>query len=190
MAICNSGIDNRVVRINIVIDDSMAIHNKMRKLPTVIKLEEFIQILKVTKKPRHKTAFCLGFFCCLRVSEVVKLQQQDIDLGRKMLFIRQAKGSKDRYVPIPKPVVRALKHVPIQVTPRALQLAINKYSEKALGRKIKFHTLRHSGATHYMEQGMDIRQIQQLLGHSNLNTTMIYTHVSPEGVLNKMEEIW
>lgn len=162
----------------------------MRKLPGVITLKEFMKILKVTKKKHHQIAFSLGFFCCLRVSEVTKLDKKDIDLNRKMLFIRQAKGSKDRYVPIPKPVVRGLKNIPVSVTPRALQMAINKYSEIALGKKIKFHTLRHSGATHYLEKGMDLRQIQQLLGHSNLNTTMIYTHVSPEGVLNKMDEIW
>jgi integrase/recombinase XerD len=162
----------------------------MRRLPKVITFEEFMKIIKVTRKASHKLAFSLGFFCCLRVSEVTKLELSDVDMGRKMLFIRQAKGDKDRYVPIPKPVVRGFKHLPISVTPRALQFAINKYSEIALGRKIKFHTLRHSGATHYLRKGMDIRQIQQLLGHAQLNTTMIYTHVSPQDVQDTMDKIW
>jgi integrase len=160
------------------------------KLPEVITAEEFNKLLKATKKNTHKLAFSLGFFCGLRISEVVKLQPGDVDLNRGMLFIRQAKNNKDRYVPIPSPIKRGLKHLPIKLGPRALQISISKLSEKVLGRRIKFHTLRHSAATHYLSSGMNIRQVQQLLGHSRLDTTMIYTHVSPDDLKKKMDDIW
>lgn len=160
------------------------------KLPEVITEEDYLKIIKATKKQDHKLAFSLAFFCGLRVSEVVKLQKADVDLDRGMLFIRQAKGSKDRYVPIPPPLRTRLKELPISCGIRALELAINRISLAAINRKIKFHTLRHSAATLYLSKGMNIRQVQQLLGHSRLDTTMIYTHVSPDDIKSKMEEIW
>ena len=161
-----------------------------RKLPEVISLEQLILILKATKKKNHKLAFSLGFFCCLRISEVCKLNNDDVDRNRMMLFIRQAKGGKDRFVPIPKPVLSGLRNLPIKLTHRALQLSINKLGKEVIGRKINFHLLRHSGATHYLSKGMNLREVQQLLGHSKIETTTIYTHISPEGIKNKMDDIW
>ena len=161
-----------------------------RKLPQVLTDKEIAKIIRATKKKHHQLAFALGFFCCLRVSEVVNLKPDDVDLGRNMLFIRQSKGNKDRYVPIPKPVRRGLKHLPIKCGIRSLQIAINNYGEKVLGKRINFHLLRHSGATYYLRNGMDVRVVQQLLGHSRLDTTMIYTHVNPTDVQEKMNEIW
>ncbi len=152
---------------------------KQRKLPEVITIEEFNSIIKNTKKPEHKLAFKLGFLCCLRISEVLKLDKKDIEKNRGYLFIRQAKGNKDRYVPIAKPLLKDLKYVPIKIKRRALQHAINKISQKAIGKRIHFHTLRHSGATFYLNQGMNLREVQQLLGHSRIDTTTIYTHISP-----------
>lgn len=161
-----------------------------RRLPEVINEPDFMKLLKACKNEKHKLAFSLAFFCGLRVSEVTKLKPEDVDLGRGMLFIREAKGKKDRYVPIPPPLIKGLKHLPVGVGDRALQIAINKLGLEVLGKKHHFHTLRHSSATLYLSRGMNIRQVQQLLGHSRLDTTMIYTHVSPDDVKAKMEEIW
>jgi len=159
-------------------------------LPQVITEEEFVMIIKATKSKERRLAFRLGYVLGLRISEVIKLQPEDVDYNRRMLFIRQAKGSKDRYVPFPKKLTKLLKHLPIKVGSRALQYAINNISEQVIGRKMKFHSLRHSAATNYLSKGMNIRQVQQLLGHSNLNTTMIYTHVNPEDIRDVMDSVW
>jgi len=160
------------------------------RLPEVITIEDFGNILEHTEKPKHRLAFKLGMLAGLRVSEVINLKPKDIDLERNYIFIRGGKGNKDRYVPIPKPLLRDLKNLPIDQTTRALEKAIKRTAIKAINKDIHFHTLRHSAATFWLSQGMDMRQIQVLLGHSSLNTTMIYTHVSLSDVEKKFEEIW
>ncbi len=166
-----------------------------KKLPQVINTDEFAKILEqVQRKSRFhlKLAFSLGFFCCLRVSEVVKLKKEDIDLQRGYLLISEGKGGKDRYVPIPPIMRRQLIRFPKakKVGIRALQKSFKKMAQKAIGRDLNFHVLRHSGATHCLSNGMDIRQVQVLLGHSSVQTTMIYLHVNPDQVKKKMDEIW
>jgi len=160
------------------------------KLPEVITLKEFEEVLKQTKKPEHKLAFKLGFLCCLRISEVLKLQKEDIDKNRGYLHIRQGKGGKDRMVPIAKPLIKDLKHIPIKIKRRALQHAISKIAQESINKKIHFHTLRHSGATFYLNQGMNLREVQQLLGHSRIDTTTIYTHINPSDLKNKFKSLW
>ena len=160
-----------------------------RKIPETITEEEFLQILKHTKKKHHRLAFILGFYACMRVSEIVKLRPEDVDKGQKLIRIKQAKGGKDRNIPLPPQAVRGLKYLPIKCGVRALEKAINRISEKAIGRKIKFHTLRHSGATYYLnKKKWDLRSVQVLLGHSRITTTEIYTHVKPEDLIEKMWE--
>lgn len=164
----------------------------VRKLPTVLTLIEFNQLLKKVKKRNHRIAFKLGFYCGLRISEVIKLKPTDVDYGRQMLFLSQAKGSKDAYVPFPPKLGWELKrYLPVNITSRGLQKAIKKYAIKAkIEKDITFHTLRHSCATYWLEQGKDIRVIQNLLRHSKIETTTIYTHVSPELVKKEMNELW
>jgi len=162
---------------------------KGRKLPETITEEEFIKILKATRKKHHRLAFILGFYGCMRVSEIVKLKPEDMDRGQRLIRIKQAKGNKDRNIPIPPQAVRGLSYLPIKCGVRALEIAINKISLKAIGKKIKFHTLRHSGATYYLnKKKWSIRQVQQLLGHSKIQTTEIYTHVTPQDLIDKMWE--
>jgi len=159
----------------------------MKKIPTTIKEDELLQILRKTKHKHHLIAFALGFYQCLRVSEVVKLQQEHIDKGRKLLYIKQAKGKKDRHIPIAPEIMGSLKHVPVGCGIRALQIAFKNKAMEVLGKDLHFHTLRHSGATHYLNvKKWDIRQLQVLLGHSNIQITEIYTHVDPVDLVNKM----
>lgn len=157
-----------------------------RKLPKTMSEAEFLEGLKGVKQKNHKIAFMLGFYQCMRVSEVVKLRPEDVDRERGFIHILDAKGGKDRDIPIMKPVEGGLKHLPVKVGCRALQKALKRYWAGH-----KFHDLRHSGATYYLNvKKVDIRLIQQLLGHSRLDTTQIYTHVTPEGLKEGFTEVW
>ena len=111
-------------------------------------------------------------------------------ISQRVLAHQTSKREKNRYVPIAKLLIKDLKHIPIKIKRRALQHAISKISEKTINKKIHFHTLRHAGATYYLSQGMNLREIQQLLGHSRIDTTTIYTHISPIDLKNKFSELW
>lgn len=158
----------------------------MKKIPETISEQEFLDKLKDVKKKHIKLAFMLGFYQCMRVSEVVKLNLVDIDTSRGFVHIRQAKGGKDRQVPLMPPMSRIIKHLPVGIGPRALQKQIKKYWPR-----LHFHCLRHSGATMYLnEKGVDVRIIQVLLGHSRLDTTQIYTKVTPKNLSEVFNKVW
>lgn len=158
-----------------------------RKIPETITEQELSQLVHVVKDQRKKLALMLGFYQCMRVSEVTKLTSENIDLGRKLILIKAGKGNKDRHIPIAPEVLRGLKHLPIGCGDRNLQIFFKKLALKVLQKDLHFHTLRHSGATHYLNvKGWDVRYVQQFLGHSKLDTTQIYTHVSPKNLIDKM----
>lgn len=157
-----------------------------RQLPKTISESQFIEVIKKITNAKHKLAFMLGFYQCMRVSEVSKLLPEHIDRGRGFIHILAGKGNKDRDIPIMKPVERGLSHLPIGIGIRGLQKAFKKYFPE-----LHFHSLRHSGATMYLnDKGKDIRVIQQLLGHSRLDTTQIYTHITPDNLKQQFEEVW
>jgi len=133
----------------------------------------------------------------LRVSEIVKLRVENIDSERCLIHIRDAKGKKDRYTILPKSIKELLNHywktyklgysgwlfqgaVPGQhLSSRSIQAVFGRAVEKScINKPVTMHTLRHSFATHLLEQGTDLRYIQELLGHQSSKTTEIYTHVS------------
>jgi len=158
------------------------------KLPEIITEEELQKILKVTKKPKHKLAFALGFYQAMRISEVVKLKTENINKGQKLILIKQAKGKKDRNIPIAPEVMNGLKHLPIGVGVRALQKSFKKYLKIALDRDdLSFHSLRHSGVTHYLtKKKWNSLEVQRFAGHSKISTTELYTHISPENLVDRM----
>ncbi len=158
-----------------------------RKIPEVISEQEFIKLVRAVKKPHHRIAFILGFYGCMRISEIVNLKKENIDRGQRILRLKQAKGKKDRNIPIPPQAVRGLSNIPITCGIRALQIAFKHYGNRVLHKNLHFHQLRHSGATHYLnKKKWSTRQVQQLLGHSKIQTTEIYTHVTPEVLIEKM----
>jgi site-specific recombinase XerD len=152
----------------------------MKKIPNTISEEELQRIIKVTRKKSHKVAYLLGFYQCLRISEIVKLQKKDIDMARGFLHIKQAKGNKDRDIPIMDKVKHHLRYIPIEIGIRALERSLKRHAKKAIDKDIHPHTLRHSGASYYLnEKGIDIRYIKDLLGHARISTTDIYVHTNP-----------
>jgi len=160
----------------------------MRKLPDTVSKAEIDLLIKHTRLIHHKLAYLLGFYQCLRISEVVGLEAINIDSQRGFIHIKQGKGNKDRDIPIMPELKHYLRYVPIKVGVRALERSIKRIGLKVLKKDIHFHTLRHSGATYYLnKRGIDIRNIQTLLGHSRLDTTQIYTHVTPESLKKAFE---
>lgn len=168
---------------------------KEKKLPIVLSKQEIDKMIKVIKNPKHKFVIQFLYSTGMRVSEVVKVKMKDIDFDRKLILIRCGKGKKDRYTLLANSLIKILKrqsklkkkndylftsfdgkkhwHV------MSVQKIIKSASELAGIRKnVSAHTLRHSFATHLLEKGIDIRYIQELLGHKNLETTQIYTKVA------------
>jgi integrase/recombinase XerD len=160
----------------------------MSKLPETLTEPEFEQLIKATLKTHHKAAFALGFYQGMRVSEIVNLKQEHIDEGQHIIRIKQGKGGKDRNIPIAPKMLKGLKHVPIGCGVRSLEIAFKSTLKRAgINKDLHFHSLRHSCATHLLNvQKWNIRQVQQFLGHANLNTTQIYTHVSPQDLVDLM----
>ena len=179
--------------------EQLARPSKERKLPIVLSKEEVKRILNSIVNDKHQLMITLIYACGLRRSELINLQLVDIDGERSTLHIRQSKGKKDRMVPLPIVLLDRLREYYKKYQPKtylfegithgtpysatSLQKILSRASSKsgiAAKKKITLHTLRHSYATHLLENGTDLRYIQVLLGHSSSKTTEIYTHVSSE----------
>lgn len=172
---------------------------KSKTLPNVLSKEEVKLILNAHNNYKHKTMLCLIYACGLRRGELLNLQPADVDSKRSLLIIRQAKGRKDRVVPISEKIIEMLREYYKMYKPKVWlfegQNAGEQYSEKSLQNVLKqalekakikkpvtLHWLRHSYATHLLEAGTDLRYIQELLGHKSSKTTEIYTHVSTKSL--------
>lgn len=167
----------------------------VKKLPVAIDEDEFYELIKHTKSEHHKVAFLLGYGAGLRVSEVVKLEKRDIDFKEGKILIRQAKGSKDRVVPIPKAFKpKHLEFIPIKCGVRALQIAFKNAIKKARLNETKpnahFHSLRHGFATQCVKKGIPIHHIRTLMGHTNISTTNVYLEANPKEALKSYEELF
>lgn len=159
----------------------------MLKLPEIITEDELKLLIKHTAKSHHKLAFALGFYECMRVSEVVKILPENVNKELRLLHIKQAKGSKDRMIPIAPEILKALKFLPIGCGARALQIAFKIKAKAILNKDLHFHSLRHSGCTHYLTvKHWSTREVQRMAGHSKVSTTEIYLHVSPQNLVDRM----
>lgn len=163
-------------------------------LPKYLSKEEILKMLTVTENLKHKSLISLLYGCGLRVSEVINLKIRDIDSKSGTISIIQAKGKKDRYVMLPQSVLPLLRDYFKMFSPstylfegeegekysiRSVQLIVKQAALKAKIQKLVTpHILRHSFATHLIENGTDIRYIQELLGHNSVTTTQIYTHIT------------
>ncbi|MEJ7780875.1 MAG: site-specific integrase [Daejeonella sp.] len=179
------------------------IHRPKREklLPNVLSKEEIKAILNAPRNIKHKAMLCLIYSCGLRRSELLNLKAQHVDSKRKLLIIKQSKGKKDRVVPLSEKIIIQLQEYYRLYRPNIWlfegQNAGDQYSEKSLSnvlsqsvlkakiqKPVTLHWLRHSYATHLLENGTDLRYIQEILGHNSSKTTEIYTHVSTKSLQN------
>lgn len=162
---------------------------KNKSLPKIIDKDLLKNTIPNIKNIKHKSILMLAYSCGLRVSEVINLKIEHIQSERGLILIENAKGSKDRYVPLSENVLKTLRkyfkeYRPIeylfngQKSLKYSTTSCNKIVKKYLGNQYHFHQLRHSSFTSMLESGTDIRIIQKVAGHKNVKTTQIYTHVS------------
>ena len=192
---------------------------KEKKLPDVLSIDEVRQLIGAVRKPRYRTYFSTVYSLGLRRNEGLHLQVRDIDSARMLVHVHRGKGAKDRFVPLPARTLALLREYwvthrnPVWLFPDigsdqrqavssdrpmskdGVQHAMQRVVHQLGMRKaVSIHTLRHSYATHLLEAGVNLRLIQQYLGHSSLQTTMVYLHlttVSQEqavAVINKLME--
>lgn len=169
-----------------------------KRLPTVLTKKEVMSLFESLNTKKSRLMISLMYAAGMRVSELAALKTGNLDFDEMVGHIRQAKGNKDRIFNIPDFLVKQLKkqyskqkemnqeylfpgREGKRMSSRNLQKIVKKASEKAgIKKDVHPHTLRHSFATHLLENDIDIRKIQELLGHADLSTTQIYTHVSIE----------
>jgi integrase/recombinase XerD len=170
-----------------------------KRLPVVLSLDEVARIFSALVAIKHRAILMTAYAAGLRLSEVTGLRVDDIDSKRMVIRVRQAKGRRDRYVMLSPRLLALLREywkvarpkewlfpgdIPGRpITGKAVhKICVNAARSADIGKHVTVHTLRHSFATHLLEAGTDIRTIQVLLGHRKLETTVIYTHVSPAAV--------
>lgn len=172
---------------------------RSRKLPNVLSQEEILQIIAFTQNLKHRAIIALIYSCGLRISELINLKLVDFHIERKQLIIKEGKGRKDRYVSLADSFLPLLSNYYNSYKPKVYFTEGQnggKYSSESVRQFLRKsclkaniiktvtpHTLRHSYATHLLENGVDIRYIQSLLGHSKPETTMIYTHVKRKDLM-------
>ena len=172
---------------------------KEKKLPVILSREEIWKMLQHADLLKHRLLIGLIYGCGLRCMEVRNIELKHLDFDRKLLHIVQSKGKKDRYVPLSEHIIRGIKkYISVEhpviflftgnskdakgfdsrYSQRGIQWVIKSVCKKAVILKdVHTHTLRHSYATHLLEDGVNILQVQKLMGHERIETTMEYLHV-------------
>ena len=173
---------------------------RKQSLPQVLSVEEVNKILNALPNIKHRSILMLVYSAGLRLGEVVRMRIEDILIDQNKVYVKAGKNKKDRYTLLSKQLLSILEEYKTIYKPKywlfegqtggqysesSIQSIFRKAAKKAnVGDYATLHTLRHSFATHLLEQGVDIRYIQELLGHSRLETTVIYTHVAQNHLNN------
>ena len=184
-----------------------------KKLPVVLSKQEVRLLLSIPRLLKHRLVIAMLYGCGLRRFELLNIKLQDVDLDRKMLHIREGKGRKDRYVPIGELLSRGLKTYLEAERPyvwlfngkdntgqlqrfseTGVQWIIKEASKKSgIKKHVTSHVLRHTYATHLLEMGLDIMTLKELLGHSDIHTTLVYLHIAQldrERAFNPMDKLY
>jgi site-specific recombinase XerD len=173
---------------------------KSSYLPVVLSKEEVIEILRVTRNLKHRATLALLYSSGLRIGEVISLELSSMDVDRRQIFVRNGKGRKDRVVVMAESFVLLLKNYFMTYRPQKYFIegqkggmydpgSVRSFLRKSckiagITKRVTPHTLRHSYATHLIEDGVGLRYVQDLLGHAKPETTMIYTHVAKKDLMN------
>jgi len=181
-----------VMKTNAVIDIHYS--KRGRSLPVVLSRVEIEKVFSATLNTKHRLLLALAYGAGLRVSEIVDLRVGDIDFDELVIHLKQAKGNKDRITVFPEKLVTDIRNLVAgkntddfvfaserggKLTVRTAQKIFeNSLKKNAIRKDATFHSLRHSFATHLLENGVDVRYVQELLGHQNIRTTQRYTHVT------------
>lgn len=176
------------------IDININTAKKSKKLPVVLNKDEIKRIINSINNRKHKLMISLSYGAGLRVSETVSLKVKDINLEELTIHIKNSKGKKDRITVFPEKLKSSIEKITTtkekdglvfpsqrggELTTRSLQKVFKKSLRQAgIQKDATFHSLRHSFATHLLEDGVDVRYMQELLGHQNIRTTQRYTQVT------------
>jgi len=170
-----------------------------KKIPEILTKEEIKKMIESTSNIKHRLILKVLYGCGLRVGELVTLKKEDMNINEGLLHIRLAKGKKDRFVKIPLSLIEELKAYSMLLNEEILfpsnrggkltkktigKIVENSAKNAGIIKEVYPHLLRHSFATHLLEQGTDLRVIQKLLGHSDIKTTQIYTQISQASIKN------
>ncbi len=191
---------SQILRRKFFVNKELFRTKKAQKLPTVLTKNEVRKVLSQIQNVKYKLMLGLMYSSGLRISEVVNMKIEDFDFENKLLRVQQGKGKKDRNTILSEKIVEVLhkytKNKNIgdyafesqrggKLTKRSVQKSFSDALKKSgIKKKASCHSLRHSFATHLLENGTDIRYIQELLGHKNLETTQIYTKVANNSLKN------
>ncbi|TLP70138.1 tyrosine-type recombinase/integrase, partial [Maribacter sp. ACAM166] len=179
----------------------------------VLSRQEVKLLLKTPKLQKHRLLLALLYGCGLRNAELRNLHIKDVDMDRKRLHIRQGKGRKDRYVPLCDLLVRGIQTYlaaehpvqwlfngndrsgrPVALSPNGVQWVVKQARQHSgILKEVTTHSLRHTYATHLLEMGLDIMSLKDLLGHVDIQTTMVYLHVSQcskSAVFSPLEKLY
>ncbi len=176
----------------------LKVTQREKKLPPVLSKREVFKIIENTNNLKHRAILSLIYSAGLRIGELIELKKTDIDSERMLIHIKKGKGKKDRHTILSEKVLLLLreyykKYKPKEYlfegqkggkySPESASQILKRAAKKAnIKKQITLHTLRHSFATHLLEQGVGITHIQKLLGHNNIKTTLIYTHIADESI--------
>ncbi|MBI2631558.1 tyrosine-type recombinase/integrase [Candidatus Pacearchaeota archaeon] len=186
---------------NNILHEKLNIPNPKRNktIPIILAKEEIKSMIDSTSNIKHRLIIKVLYGCGLRVSEITNLKKEDLNFNESLMYIVLGKGKKDRFVKIPETLIEELRSYCLlnkeetlfpsnrggKLTKKTIAKIVENAAKKAsITKEVYPHLLRHSFATHLLEQGTDLRIIQKLLGHSDIKTTQIYTQISQQNIKN------